>query len=102
MEGARDAETLDVMNEISEMAPQALKVYEQILEDDSTASLSLKKQTADTVLKDLLGYEAPKKFEGRFMHAHLNEDTIESIKERSRSAAAAAGILATGGTQDGS
>lgn len=97
MEGTRDAETLDVMKEISDMAPKALKVYDEILDEESTAALSLKKKTADTVLKDLLGYEAPKKFEGRFMHAHLNEDTIESIKERSRAAAAAAGVLVSEG-----
>lgn len=101
MEGARDAETLDVMKEITEMAPKALKVYDKILEEDSQASLSLQKKTADTVLKDLLGYEAPKKFEGRFMHAHLNEETIESIKERSRAAAAAAGVLVSEGEEDG-
>jgi hypothetical protein len=56
--------------------------------------MTLKKNTADTVLKDILGNVAPKKFEGKFMHAHLGEETINRIKERGRAAAAAAGVLA--------
>lgn len=95
MNGSRDAEALDVMDEIQKMVPKALKVYDTILEEDSQASLSLKKNTADTVLKDILGNVAPKKFEGKFMHAHLGEETINRIKERGRAAAAAAGVLAS-------
>ena len=94
MTGARDADSLDVMKEIQEMVPKALKVYDKILDEDSQASLSLQKNTADTVLKDILGHAAPKKFEGRFAHAHIDGETIEEIKKRSRAAAAAAGVLA--------
>lgn len=101
MTGARDAESLDVMHEIQQMVPKALKVYDSILEEDSQVSWSLKKSTADTVLKDILGNVAPKKVEGKFMHAHLGEETIDRIKERGRTAAAAAGILASGGQSDG-
>lgn len=94
MTGNRDAETLDVMEEIQSMVPKALKVYDKILDEDSQASMTLQKNTADTVLKDILGNVAPKKFEGRFMHAHLGEETLDRIKERGRAAAAAAGVLA--------
>lgn len=94
MTGTRDAEILDVMKEIQTMVPKALKVYDQILEEDSSAPWSLKKSTADTVLKDILGNVAPKRVEGKFMHAHLGEETIDRIKERGRAAAQAAGILA--------
>ena len=93
MTGSRDAESLDVMTEIQNMIPKAVKVYDQILEEDSPASWTLKKTTADTVLKDILGNVAPKRVEGKFMHAHLGEETIDRIKERGRAAAAAAGIL---------
>jgi predicted transcriptional regulator len=96
MTGSRDADTLEVMDEIQKMVPKALKVYDSILEEDSPAALSLKKNTADTVLKDILGNVAPKKVEGKFMHAHLGEETIDRIKERGRAAAAQAGILAEG------
>lgn len=101
MAGARDAETLDVMDEIQQMVPKALKVYDNILEEESPASWALKKSTADTVLKDILGNVAPKRVEGRFTHAHLGEETIDRIKERGRAAAAAAGILAEAGEENG-
>jgi len=100
MTGARDAQAMDVMEEIQNMIPKAIKVYDDILEDDSPASWSLKKSTADTVIKDILGNVAPKKVEGRFMHAHLGEEAIDRIKERGKTAAAAAGILAESTGED--
>ncbi len=102
MTGARDAETIDVAKEISNMAPKALKIYDKILDEESPASLSLQKQTADTGLKDILGYAAPKKFEGKFAHAHLSADDLDRVKQRGRAAAAAAGILleSQGGEND--
>ncbi len=92
MDDARDADTIDVATEINKLAPKAVEIYEDILNNEE-ANLSLKKKTADTILKDILGHQAPKRVEGRFAHAHLGEEDINRIKERSRAAAAAAGVL---------
>jgi len=92
MHDARDADVIDVADKIAELAPKAVDVYRRILEEDD-AKLSLKKNTADTILKDILGYQAPKKIEGKFAHAHLGEEDISRIKERSLAAAAAAGVV---------
>jgi len=92
MHDARDADVIDVADKIAELAPQAVDVYKRILEEDGV-NLSLKKNTADTILKDILGHQAPKKVEGKFAHAHLGEEDISRIKERSLAAAAAAGVV---------
>lgn len=96
LQDARDADTVDISKKLADLAPAAVAVYEDILAEESAATLHLKKSTADTILKDLLGYAAPKKIEGRFAHAHIDVETIEEIKRRNRAAAAAAGILVEG------
>jgi len=81
MEGARDAETLDVAIEIKRMIPKALKIYEEILNDEEgRVSMTLKKNTADTIVKDLGGYEAPKKV----AVGHFSVEEIEAIKSRGK------------------
>jgi len=92
LDDARDADSIDVAEKVAELAPKAVEIYKEILEEEE-ASLSLKKKTADTILKDILGHQAPKKVEGRFAHAHLGEEDINRIKERSRAAAAVAGVM---------
>jgi len=90
MEGARDAETLDVAIEIKKMIPKALKIYEEILEDqEGRISMSLKKNTADTIVKDLGGYEAPKKLAVR----HFSVEDIEAIKQRGKMLASEMGNI---------
>jgi len=86
----RDAETLDVAKEIESLYSQAIKIYNDILYDEET-TMSLRKQTADTVLMDIGGYRAPSRFEGRVAHAHLTSEELEEIKRRGRAAALASG-----------
>lgn len=88
MRAARDAETLDVAKEIQTLVPQAYKIYKDILYKEdmgSGASIALQKATADTVVKDLAGHEAPKKM----LHAHLTADDVENLKQRGRAIQAA-------------
>ena len=95
MREKRDSEVIGISEKIANLAEGAVKVYEEIIKDDEgRVSMSLKKNTADTILKDILGHQAPKKVEGKFAHAHLDSETIETIKQRHKEAAAAAGILA--------
>lgn len=93
LRGARDADVIDIGKEISERLPRAIAVYDEILDSD-VASLALKKRVADTLLIDLGGYAAPKRFEGRIASAHaLTPETVELIKELGKKSAAACGDL---------
>ena len=81
MQGARDADTVDIAKWIKEATSKSLKIYDQILdEEEGTISWSLKKNTADTVVKDLAGLEAPKKI----ITGHFSLDEIEAIKQRGK------------------
>ena len=90
MEGARDAETIEVAVEVKKMIPKALKIYEKIIENkDEKASLSLQKATADTIVKELGGYEAPKKI----AVGHFSAEAVEGIKTRGKQLAKEIGHL---------
>ncbi len=90
MEGARDAETIEVAVEVKKMIPKALKIYEKIIENkDEKASLSLQKATADTLVKELGGYEAPKKI----AVGHFSAEAVEDIKVRGKQLAKEIGHL---------
>lgn len=91
MRDARDADSLDVGQRLAELAPKAVEIYEEILEEESDQRL--RKATADTILKDILGHEAPKRVEGKFAYAHLTKEDLDDIKKRNKEAAAAAGIV---------
>jgi predicted transcriptional regulator len=80
LRGAVDAETVDVAKEIQRLAPKAVKLLEEMLEDNNTGS-----NVRVTLIKDVLdraGYGAPKVIEGRFIHAHLSKEEIDDIKQR--------------------
>lgn len=90
----RDEETLDAIKEVQErLLPKALKTYEELF-DDKQVSPTLRKETADTIVMDILGHRAPKEIHGKFAHAHLTGQEIEEIKERGRKAARELGQLA--------
>ena len=89
----RDAESVDVVREVTRMLPKALAVYEEILDSDA-ASLNLKKATADTLVMKIGGYEAAKKVEVK--SAHFNAADFEAMRERGLAAAKAAGLLVEG------
>lgn len=93
MRGARDANTFDVAKKIEDMKEEAMNVYEDILraeKDDKNVSMSLKKATADTIIKELGGHEAPKKVA---IAGHFTIEDIEAIKERGRELAKESGNL---------
>jgi DNA-binding CsgD family transcriptional regulator len=94
MRAVRDAETIDVAQEITKLYRPALQVYEDILAGEQI-SMNLKKQVADTVLMDIGGHKAPTKIQGNFAHAHLSREDIAELVRRGKEAAAAAGMLYT-------
>ena len=80
MKVARDADTIDVARQIREIAPQALEVLENIMNDVETTE-TLKAKVA-TDLLDRAGYSPPKKVIGAIAHQHFGKADIEKIKER--------------------
>lgn len=79
-----DNEAVDVGKRIRELAPQALKVLEQVLtDDDDTIPMSLKVKTAQDML-DRAGHAAIKKVEGKFMHGHFDREDLDEIKQLAR------------------
>lgn len=107
----RNAVVCDVMAEITSLLPECIQVYRQILtskplapgedkdEDGNplpqpqVASLALKKQVADTLVKDIAGYVAPKQVDLRSMSLHLTGDDLEQIKAQGKAAMRELGIV---------
>jgi transcriptional regulator with XRE-family HTH domain len=102
MEGARDADTVEVAKEIAKMFPKALKVYDKILDEEEKedegkhagASLGLQKMTADRVL-EIGGHGPVRRVDARHAHAHAHftADEIKEIKERGKVAAEQSGEI---------
>ena len=92
MRSERDEEFIEVSKEVSRLAEKAIKVYEEIFDND-TVSFNLKKETADTVLMDLGGHRAPTKVDTRSFSMTASMEEINEFKKRGLEAAKAAGML---------
>lgn len=102
MQGARDADTIEVAKEIAKMFPKALKIYDKILDEEGNdggsahagASLGLQKATADRVL-EVGGHGPVRRIDARHAHAHahFSAEEIEEIKKRGQVAAIESGEI---------
>ena len=92
MRKERDEDTIKVSEEITKLSEKALKVYNDIFDND-TVSHNLKKTTADTVLMDLGGHRSPTKIDSRSVHLTATMEEIESFKQRGIAAAKESGML---------
>ena len=93
MSGAADANAVDVATRIKEMAPKALDVLEKILDNkDEKASIALQAKIAESVL-DRAGHSAIRTIRSENLHAHLDKDDIEAIKQRALEKAREANIV---------
>ena len=86
MRKGRDEEAVKVSEEVARLSAKALEVYEEIF-DSQTASMNLKKTTADTVLMDLAGHRAPTKIDSRSVTMTATPQEIEDFKRRGIAAA---------------
>ena len=94
MRAQRDAESIEVAEEVKKLFPKALEIYDKILYDETgEISLELHLKAANNVLMDLGGHRAPTKIQGQFVHGHLTADDLNKIKERGKEAAKARGLL---------
>lgn len=82
LQGARNSDTVDVMNNIREMAPKALKLLDAIISGaESEATPALRANVAKDIL-DRAGYGAVKNLNVRSIHAVVSPADLEAIKRR--------------------
>ena len=90
MQGAADAETVDVAKRIQDLAPKSLDVLKDILEDkDDRASLALRAKVAESLL-DRAGHSKIQKVQS--LNTHLTLEQLNGIKARALEKAREAGI----------
>ena len=80
LQGAADADTVDLMVKIRSLAPIALAVQEEILMDEETGS-AMKNKISDKLL-DRAGYTPISKNMNLNLSAGLTGEDIEAIKKR--------------------
>lgn len=91
MRAIRDADTIDLAEDIRMKAPKALDLLEDIIDDHGeTFSMGLAAKTAENWL-DRAGYPAVKRVEAAVVH--LTKDEIEKIKEEAMKDARISGMV---------
>ena len=82
LRAARDADTIDVAQDIRAMAPESLKLLKSVIRgEQKDASIGLRVKVAESNLSRS-GYDPPKRFEGQIAHAHFSSEEIEDLKKR--------------------
>jgi predicted transcriptional regulator len=90
----RDEETKVVSEKIRHLTNKALKVYNDIFDDESgECNLNDKKKAADTVILELSGLRAPTKVQTTNTSMQLSKEDLERFKARALKAAEEAGIV---------
>ena len=85
MSGARDLDSVDLAKEIRELAPKALQVMEEIM-DDTSAPKHVRLAAARDML-DRAGFAPVKKLDVNSSHVVLSATDIEAMKKRAYSIA---------------
>lgn len=81
LRGAADKETIDISQKIKELAPKAVQVMEEVM--DQEGDVSSRRLAAKDIL-EMSGHKAVSKI--AVGHAHLTIQDIEEIKANARSA----------------
>jgi len=89
---ARDEEYDRLQEDVMELTKKSLKVYHDILDNESE-NAKLRKDTADTVVLELSGLRVPTKIDSRSVHTTLSAEELEDFKRRGIEAAKASGKL---------
>jgi len=91
---SRDDETRKVQEKIRVLTDKALRVYDEIFEDESgECNLNDKKKVADTVLLELSGHRAATKIQSTSASYTLSKEDLQAFKDRALAAAQDAGIV---------
>jgi len=80
MSSARDIDAIDISAEIRALAPKAVEVLEELMDNDLP---NIKLKAAQDVL-DRAGFAAVKTIKTENVHAHFTADEIMEIKGRAR------------------
>ena len=80
LKAVRDLDAIDVSKEIQELAPRAVKVLEELM-DNELPNIKLK---AATDILDRAGHAAVRTLRTENIHAHFTADEISDIKKRAR------------------
>lgn len=90
----RDEETKVIAEKIRILTNKALKIYHEIIDDESGEStLKDKRVVADTVMLELSGLRAPTKIQSATMNYNLSKEDIEEFKRRAVQAARESGMI---------
>lgn len=82
LQGVRNSDAVDILANIRDMAPRALKLLDDIIQGkDAEASPALKANVAKDIL-DRAGYSAVKNLNVRSVHAIVSPADLEAIKKR--------------------
>lgn len=85
LNGAKDAATIEIKEELKRMLPQAIRVFDDIINKgvavDKQASAALIAKVAGDLIDREVG-KPTQKVEGQFAHALLTLEDIEDIKNR--------------------
>jgi len=91
MRGARDADTVDLIKEIQDLAPKALDTLRGVMDStDPEIKVSQKIKVAESIL-DRAGFAPKKNIRAEHVHAHLTSDEITAIKMRARTVSGGSG-----------
>jgi len=88
----RDEEYEKLRDDVLDLTKKSLKVYDQILKNESE-NTKLKKETADTVVLELSGLRVPTRIDSRSLNYSLSTEELAAFKQRGIAAAKAAGKL---------
>jgi predicted transcriptional regulator len=80
LKAVRDIDAVDVAKEIQELAPKAVKVLGEMMDND-LPNIKLK---AATDILDRAGHAAVRTLRTENIHAHFSADEISDIKKRAR------------------
>jgi transcriptional regulator with XRE-family HTH domain len=84
MRASRDVQTIDISRDILEVAPRALKLLKNIVENEGEgrqATIGLRSKVAESLL-DRAGFGAVKKLQSENVHTFYDANEIERIKQR--------------------
>ena len=80
------------------LLPKALATYDEILDGVEVYPAGLRKQTADTVAKELAGLAAPQRIES--LSVQVTSSELEELKRRGRAAARSMGLVVSSQVRD--
>lgn len=89
----RDSNTVDIANQIKELAPKALDILRGVIEDESgEVPLIVRVKEANNLL-DRAGHNPKTSVQHQHAHVHLTPDEIAGIKKRAIEEGKRAGVV---------